>query len=110
MLARMKEEPREPLRLDRKTDAIAEAIRAGFVSSGQATIEVHSIRVSLGEWRKIARAVARQMGRPVETVASENRAWAVLRDWPADPREEAIQEAALRRAADAMDLLFKRGE
>lgn len=96
-----------PASIDRKTDQIKDTIRAEFKARGTARVDVQYIRVSLEEWRKLARAVAREIGRPVQTVATEGRAWAVLRDWPADDRETHIHEKAMREAMNAAALSFK---
>jgi hypothetical protein len=51
--------------------------------------------------------VAHNLRRPVQTVATDDRAWAVLRDWPADDRETRIHEKAMRDAMNAAALPFK---
>lgn len=52
------------------------------------------------EWRKAARAAARQLGRPVETVQHRYIVVASLRDWPANELEQQIQEAEMNNVAD----------
>lgn len=56
------------------------------------------------EWRKAARAAARSLGRPVETLRSGRVTVAALRDWPANELEEQLHAARLRRVMDAMSL------
>jgi hypothetical protein len=94
----------EPISIDRKMDELREAIAAQLRSTGGATTKVSDIRVSLEEWRKLARAAARQLGRPVETLATETRAWASLTDWPSNPEERDVHEAAMRRAINSVKL------
>lgn len=48
------------------------------------------------EWRKAARAAARSLGRPVETIQHRHIVAASLKDWPANALEEEIQRAELR--------------
>lgn len=55
-----------------------------------------------GPWRSAARAAARSLGRPVETIEHGGIAHAALRDWPANELEEQIQRKALRRAVEAV--------
>lgn len=87
--------------IDRNIDGIKQTIRDAFHERGEASVDVEQIRVSLEEWRKLARAVGRELRRPVQTVATEGRAWAVLRDWPTDDRESRIHEKAMRDAMNA---------
>lgn len=98
----MADEVPTPASIDRKTDEIRDSIRESLTAHGEAHVDVHDIRISLEEWRKLARAAARELGRPVETVAAERKAWAVLRDWPSNPEERRIQDAAMKRVAEAM--------
>jgi hypothetical protein len=97
---------RTPANIDRKIDQIKEMIRAEFHARGEAQVDVQDIRISLDEWRKLARSVARELGRPVQTVASDTRAWAVLRDWPRDDREKHVHDEAMRKAMNAAALSF----
>lgn len=100
---------RAPASIDRNIEQIKDTLRAAFQARGEAHVHVTDIRVSLDEWRKLARAVAREIGRPVETVATEGRAWAVLRDWPADDRETRIHEKAMRDVMNAAAKTFPTG-
>jgi hypothetical protein len=52
-------------------------------------------------WRPAARAAARSLGRPVETIEHNGVAHAALRDWPANELEREINQKALRRAVIA---------
>jgi hypothetical protein len=64
-----------------------------------------SVRSNQGEptadWRAAARAAARELGRPIETVEHQGIAHAVLRDWPANELEREVQRKALHRAVRA---------
>ena len=88
-----------PVTINRNTDEIRAGIRDSLTKQGEAHVDVHDIRISLEEWRKLARAAGRELGRPVETIASDQKAWATLRDWPSNPREKQILDAAMRRTA-----------
>lgn len=87
---------------DRKKDELRNAIAEQLRSSGGAMTSASDIRVSLEEWRKLARAAAKQIGRPVETVATETRAWASLSDWPSNSDEQAVHDAAMRAAINSV--------
>lgn len=52
-------------------------------------------------WRATARAAARHLDRPVETIEHAGVAHAALRDWPANELEQQIHQKALRRAVNA---------
>ncbi len=68
------------------------------------------LTVSVPEWRKQARAAARDLGRPVQTVAGPGVVWAQLRDWPRDESERARQDAAMRAAMESVGkALFPEG-
>lgn len=49
------------------------------------------------QWRKAARAAARRLSRPVETIRHKHVVVAALKDWPANELEQQIQDAALRK-------------
>ncbi len=48
-------------------------------------------------WRGRARAAARSLGRPVQTLAQGNQAWAVLKDWPRDEHEQHVHSEKMHR-------------
>lgn len=50
------------------------------------------------EWREAARAAARRLDRPIETVQHRHLVVAALKDWPANKLEQQVQDAALRAA------------
>jgi hypothetical protein len=50
------------------------------------------------EWRKAARAAARRLGRPVETIQHRHIVIAALKDWPANELEQQVQDAAMQNA------------
>jgi hypothetical protein len=56
------------------------------------------------EWRKAARAAARQLGRPVETVQHRYIVVASLRDWPANDLEQQIQDAEMSNVVSRIAL------
>lgn len=81
------------------TDPLVDAISQQLRRTGGAK---SSPGEPTGPWRSAARAAARGLGRPVETVEHAGVAHAVLRDWPANELEEQIQRKALRRAVEAV--------
>lgn len=79
-----------------------DALRAALSADGAANATIGDLSVSVDAWRKTARAAARSLGRPVETVEGPGTVHAVLRDWPANPEEEAKLHARMREAMNAM--------
>jgi len=57
-------------------------------------------------WRSSARAAARQLRRPVETIQHGNIVLATLRDWPANQLERQIEDAASSKAMQRVSVLF----
>ena len=70
--------------------------------SAQAAVESDD---QADEWRSAARAAAREMGRPVETVQSEHVVAASLKDWPANELEEEVHRARLHNAIASLPWL-----
>ena len=54
--------------------------------------------------RRQARAAARTLGRPVQTLAHGDTAWAVLKDWPRDAEEQRIRDEKVRQTMAAMSI------
>lgn len=52
----------------------------------------------IAAWRKAARAVGRELGRPVRTIVAGANAQAYLVDWPANELEEQVQMKQMRLA------------
>jgi hypothetical protein len=86
-------------------DGLVERLRASFVADGSAQADIEDLDVTVTAWRAAARKAARQLGRPVETLAGQAQVWAVLKDWPADDRERDAHRARLRAAVDAIPAL-----
>jgi len=82
-------------------DPLAIAISDELTAHGSVSQDLHTLTVTVTEWRKTARTVARQLGRPVQTLLTPDAVHAILRDWPADDREQVIQQQALREVAEA---------
>lgn len=79
--------------------ALQEKITADLRARGHSNANIDDLPVTVEMWRRIARAAARSLGRPVQTLlVGESAVTAVLRDWPATPEERAIHEASMRRA------------
>lgn len=85
-------------------DPLAIAIRDALEADGSVSQSLASLTVPVDEWRRSARAVARDLGRTVETVVSSDAVHAALRDWPANDSERLIHERALRDAVEAIAL------
>lgn len=82
---------------------LSREIREAFQSRGSASAVIADLPVSVEEWRRLARAAARTLGRPVETIVVHNiEVAAALRDWPSTPDEEVRHRAALRRAINRL--------
>jgi len=94
----------EPVRIAHELDGMRDRIAADLLNAGSVMVHVGDLSITASEWRAIARAAARKIGRPIETVANETRAWAVLRDWPADDRERAKLDAAITNAVRSISL------
>jgi hypothetical protein len=79
--------------------SLVEEIKARLRTRGhlQATVTTDD---EAGEWRRAARAAARQLGRPVETVQHRYLVFASLRDWPANDLERQIEDAEMDNALD----------
>lgn len=85
-------------------DPLAIAIRDALEADGSVSQDLQSLTVPLEEWRRLARAVGRELGRPVQTVVSPDAVHAALRDWAANDSERQIHERAMRDAVDAIAL------
>lgn len=84
---------------------LMDEIRDDLTTTGSAYAEIAGLPVDVEQWRALARRVARELQRPVQTLAlQDGRAMATLSDWPATPKEEHIHGAALRAAVNAAAL------
>lgn len=77
---------------------LLEQITAELTATGGARAPLESLPVDVDEWRKIARAAARSLGRPVRTLCTEDAVEAYLSDWPATEEEQRVHLATLRAA------------
>lgn len=59
------------------------------------------------EWRKLAHAAARKLGRPVETVRAGRVVVAALRDWPANELERELDNVRMRNVMNRMAESFE---
>lgn len=80
----------------------AAEIRAGFERIGGISVDVGELRIPVADWRRIARQVARDMGRSVSTRADARAVSASLNDWPRTPEEERRSLEASRAAVEAV--------
>lgn len=79
-------------------------IRAALIEAGSATSAPGE---DVPQWRKVARRVARELGRPVETYkAPDGTAGAALRDWPATSEEDARQAARMRAMIERVSAAY----
>lgn len=54
------------------------------------------------DWRRAARAAARRLGRPVETLQHGHIVLTSLKDWPANELEDQVDWASLQRVVSRM--------
>lgn len=80
-------------------EALIDAIAAQLRRQGSARSDPGEPTIA---WRTAARAAARQLGRPIETIEHGGLAHAALRDWPANDLERQIEQKAMRRAINAV--------
>lgn len=73
-------------------------IREQLQSTGSARAVIADVAVSAAEWRSLARAAARELGRGVQTLNEGDAVSAHLRDWPANAEEARTLHARMRRA------------
>jgi hypothetical protein len=78
-------------------------IRHSLRESGQARCEVNELRVDADEWRALARKAARELGRSVQTIETDDEVVAILRDWPKTDEERAMTLERMRRTMKAME-------
>lgn len=84
---------------------VADEIKAGLIARGSVSAEIDKLPVSVDQWRKLARQVARDLGRPVRTMVLQD--WtvnAILMDWPLSEDEEQIQRQNMRAMFEAASL------
>lgn len=77
-------------------------LRNGLIEDGFVTVPVAELTVSVQDWRRIARAVARDLGRPVRTMLVGSDVTAVLSDYPRDDVERARLAHRMRATATAV--------
>lgn len=85
-------------------DSLMLSLRAALLAEGAASQLLKGAPVSVEEWRRKVRVVARELGRPVRTFVSVDAVHAILRDWPADDRESQIHDRALEEAVELSKL------
>lgn len=82
---------------------IADDLRASLEQRGSVTASVEQLPIPVDEWRRLARAAARSLGRPVRTMLVGGvDVTAVLADWPATSDEHERHRAAMRAAIDRL--------
>lgn len=77
-------------------------IEEDFATMGGVTIYLNEEDVSADDWRKLIRLVARRLGRPVETFATDVTVVGALKDWPATEDERQRSMRNQRRAIESL--------
>ncbi|WP_157000648.1 hypothetical protein [Leucobacter komagatae] len=83
--------------------SILATIRDSLKETGQARCDLVELRVDVDEWRALARKAARELGRSVQTIETQDQVAAVLRDWPRTDEERAVTLARMRKTMRAME-------
>tara|TARA_R110002124_G_scaffold126756_3_gene286471 strand:+ start:58737 stop:59156 length:420 start_codon:yes stop_codon:yes gene_type:complete len=83
---------------------VAIVIREALLTEGSVSQSFDELTVSILEWRRAAREVARALRRPIKTTVKKNTIEAVLLDWPCNEHELRIHERIAREAIDAIAL------
>ncbi len=91
----------DPISIETGTARLIAELEASLSAGGQVNAELSELRLSVDAWRKAARAAARNLKRPVQTITADGRVWAMLRDWPANDEERLVQRKRIRDAANA---------
>ncbi|HWU31043.1 MAG TPA: hypothetical protein VN041_18325 [Microbacterium sp.] len=65
--------------------------------------------IEAAEWRKVARAAARRLGRPVETMRAGRIVVAALKDWPGNELEHQLNQAQMRNVMERMSQHLESG-
>jgi hypothetical protein len=82
-------------------------LKGALAADGHVDAAIVDLTVSIELWRKTARAAARALGRPVQTLETERYVHALLRDWPANAEEEAKFQARMRAAMESVPSPFR---
>lgn len=69
---------------------------------GSVSHRLSDLNTSIDSWRKTARAVGRELGRPIRTLVSGDAVHAVLTDWPQGESEQRIFRENLRAAMEGV--------
>lgn len=77
-------------------------IEEGFGDTGGLTVHLGEEDVPAEEWRRLMRMVAKRLGRPVETFATETSVVGALKDWPCNASERQRAQESMRRAVNAL--------
>lgn len=93
-----------PVTLAPALESLAANIRAAFYGKGSISVDLAELPIPAAAWRALARQVARQLARPIETVAGNGMAHAALKDWPADDRERRVHAIRMRMATNNINL------
>lgn len=94
---------RTPVSITHNAEASLKAeICLALAERGYATAQVDGLGVTVDVWRKVARAAARELGRPVQTLEGRGAVHAVLRDWPSNSEEQDRHNRAMRAAVDSV--------
>lgn len=78
-------------------------IRDSLNETGQARCVLAERRVDIDEWPSLARKAARELGRSVQTIETQDQVAAVLRDWPRTDEERAVTLRRMRKTMKAIE-------
>lgn len=78
-------------------------IEEGFARTGGLTVHLSEEHVPAEDWRRLMRAVAKRLGRPVETFANETSVVGALKDWPRDASERRRAQENMRLVVNALN-------
>lgn len=96
----------------RRDDDLLARLRESLADRGSVTQDLEPGDMVPKVWRATARRAAKDLGRPVRTLAVEHdgldtiTVHAILTDWPVTETEEAADMAIRRRIVDAVALTF----
>lgn len=78
-------------------------IEEGFRKTGGLTIHLKDEELPSEDWRRLMRLVAKNLRRPIETVANEYTVTGALKDWPRDEVERVRSFENQRRAVESLN-------
>lgn len=93
---------KQPKRIETPLSRACIRIEEEFARTGGLTVHLADEIVPAAEWRRLMRMVAKNLGRPIETVANEHTVTGALKDWPRDAAERVRSFENQRRAVESL--------